>query len=276
MFIGRENLQRYVEYAHSPDNAWESVERGILDYCFGRFFKDTYRCDPGWPKIVTKFGSVIPWNFSALDLGCGTGRVAKRLIEYGVRPENILGVDKNGQILEDQHFPDGVQKIRADIINLAPALKENHYPPASFNFVACNMVFHLLNYEDYVISLSQVREYMLDYKSLLLIVVPHPFRPPTIKTIGEYHQTDKPISEIAPWGERIDLQPKTIQDYERGMCEAGLNPIYMGTTGVGLKVDDRLMSVDERVWLTIKGLRSDNSFKGLPHYFRLWYLAQPE
>ena len=273
------STEAYVNYAHSPDNAWVKTERRIFDYLFSRFYKDRFNylnneSKVNIPKIKTAFGQTLPENFSVLDLGTATGRVATRMIEYGVRPRNIVTVDIDLAKLDDSHFPIDVQKIHGDVVNISELLS-NKFRDSRVNFelITANMLFHLLTYDDYVSCLSQVRNRVREYRSQLMMVVPHPLRE-ELESIREYH-SQKSTTETAPWGEKINYQIKTIQDYVRGLREAGFTTTFIGTAGVGIGEDSRLFLHDEAVWSELERYRKTGHHTKLPHCFRLWLVATP-
>lgn len=268
-----ERIADYKEYAYQPDNSWNLVEKRILEYCFRRFLKDEYGFlrdyihNKNFPHIKTSFGSLLPANFSVLDLGTGTGRVAEELIKFGIPADRILGIDINRELLTDKHYPEGVRKIQADVseLPLVNGIKADQLTP--FNFVTANMLFHTFSYEKYVECLKSVRKLMSE-RSMFLITVPHPYRD-WITTISEYHDQHA-ITENGPWGGTVEYHVKTIQDYCRAFYEAGMYPFQQGETGVGLKVLGKIYDTDEAVW---KSLSEKNRCVDLPRYYRMWWVG---
>lgn len=260
-------IEAYKDCAHQTGNAWELVEKPILDYAFGRFFRTKYNGYPEQETIRTTFGFRVARDFEVLDLGTGTGRVPERLTEYGIPAGNITGIDHNRSLLEDEHFPEGAIKILGDVRELDRLLEHGK----SFDFITANMLFHLLSYQDYVACLKQVRNHTKLYRNMMLIVVPHPLRKET-ETIDGYHSRSA-ITEEAPWKEEIQVQPKTIQDYKRGLFDSGFNTFYIATYGVGLdEVDSRYLISDEASWMAIGNGKSTDE---RPSRLRLWLLAHP-
>ncbi len=261
-------VEAYVEYAHKPENAWELVERPILDYVFERFYCARFNSYRKQDTVPTTFGFPIAKDFQVLDLGTGTGRVPGRLIDYGVPADNIVGIDRNQDLLGVEFFPDGARKVAGDVRELDRLLGADE----SFDFITANMLFHLLSYPDYVGCLRQVRNHTKRFRTRVLIIVPHPLRR-GIYTTGEYH-AHSALTERAPWGEEIQVQQKTIQDYERGLFEAGFDTFYIATYGVGLdNVDSTFLIRDQASWRKIGRRKSVG--KKRPSHLRLWLFAHP-
>lgn len=260
------DAERYAEYAHSPDNAWELVEKPILEYFFSRFYRTSYNGLDEKQKIMTRFGFGISKDFRALDLGTGTGRVASTLIGFGVPPDQITGIDVNEELLNDPHYPEGVKKINGDVREVHKLLGGEE----RFDFIVSNTLFHLLSYEDYVASLKGARKHIKQHYTQVLITVPHPMRS-VIPTIGHYH-SQSTLLETAPWGEEIELHQKTLQDYSRGLFEAGFATSRIRTYGVGYDtVNSNRLVRDESVWRAI-----DSKDFEKPESLRFWLQAYPK
>ena len=272
------DASRFSEYTHSPESAWEQVEGRILKY----FLKEVIHRDKFYwlrhpdnksiDAITTEGGALIPANFSVLDLGTGTGRVAQALIDYGIPGANMLGVDNNLKMLDDAHFPAGVNKLEADITDFLPKLNDKYPKLGNFDLIVANMVFHLLNYEEYVSVLKQVRK-RATRNAEMLIIVPHPLRS-AIDTIGSYHGGGS-VEDIAPWGERLTLPIKTIDDYRKGLDQAGFDVRYRFTCGANTEVFGRSFQDDCVVRSTITDMQHGSRITKLPEHFRLWMGASP-
>ena len=269
---------KFGEYTNKSDSAWNLVERNVFEYAFGRYFKSKFN----WlnnkenrtiPAIMTKFGRLIPDDFRVLDLGTGTGHIPESLIDIGVKPENIVGVDNNFEMLIVENYPSDVHKLCTDVKKFVPTLKKELPGFGNFDLVTANMVFHLLTFGDYIKTLKQVRKVVTD-RAQLYIMLPHPLRD-EMDSIADYHRHGV-ISEKTPWGEYINYGTKTIADYCRGLKEAGFDCWVIGTTGVGLKLEDNLLLHDEAIWSNVQYRKKGYSTRPLPHYFRLWLMASPE
>ncbi len=270
--MGMTAIREYAEYAHAPGNAWETVEQRILDYQFGRFWKDRFNYQRRTPKQRTIFpGIVIPPDFSVCDLGIGTGRVARRLIEYGVKPGHILGIDTDAELMADPHFPAGVVRLQADIAKFEEPLQNAlGGRRIVFDQITANMVFHLLSYRDYVSCLRQVRKHCLRH-TLLFLTVRHPFR--RHLTSPARYESRSVHDDNAPWGGIARYRHKTLDDYHRGLEEAGFYPFQSGTCGEGSeRVNGGRMDEDSEIWAEIMA-QKQGAVNTVPRHFRYWLAA---
>jgi len=255
--------EKYIEYAHSPENAWTLVERPIFDFLL-----------EGEIKRIPKYRHGFPLDYSALDLGTGTGRVIQMLIEQGVNPQSVLGVDSNNELLNDKHFPDGANKLSGDIANIKKVI-DSEFPDTKhvFNLITSNMVFNQLNYGDYVKCLKQTSELMLS-QGYLIVVVPHPLVT-MFDSIDKYHNPGV-LEIMTPWGMLQTHQIKNIQDYLRGLMEAEFDVTGSGTTGLDIIPNDRFCIEDSYVWYYIKKFQKTGEKPVIPKHFRLWFAAKKE
>lgn len=121
--IGKIYDQQADIYANFSDKrfAWLYLERPAFD----RYISDLYLSQT-----------------RVLDIGCGTGVVARHLISQGVLPSNIVGIDPSQrQLGEARVATPGVRFIEA------PA-DEFDLPAGSIDLVTTNTVLHHLNSEE--------------------------------------------------------------------------------------------------------------------------------
>lgn len=272
------DAEKFGEYTRKPDSAWSLVEKRVFEYAFGRYFKDRFNWlnndeNRSIPAITTKFGRLTPDDFRVLDLGTGTGHIPESLIDFGVKPQNIVGLDNNSRMLENIDYPLGVHKLCADVRKFSPTLKKELSGFGNFDLVTANMVFHLLTFGDYVKTLKQIRNVVTE-RAELYIMLPHPLRD-EMNSIPGYHQRGV-VAEIAPWGEEVAYGIKTISDYCRGLKQTGFHCWIIRTTGVGLRLEDNLLLSDEAIWSQVQSRKKGTYIGTLPHYFRLWLMAFPE
>jgi SAM-dependent methyltransferase len=271
------NANKFAEYTELGDSAWNVVERRVLDFVLRTRFRDHYNWlnnseNRDIPAIGTKYNSWIPQDFRALDLGTGIGQVPKALMDFGVDPKNIVGIDNNMAMLNHPKFPESVRGLSGDIREVDKVILHTLSNFGHFDFVTANMVYHYFSYQDYVRSLKKVRKIVTD-NSYLYIMVPHPLRD-SIPSAAQYH-TRSQIDERTPWGEEISLYKKTIDDYLRGLEEADFDCRWLRTTGDGLKIEDNYLNSDESTRVMIRDIKRGNFIGDIPHYLRVWFLAYP-
>lgn len=118
--IGSVYDSQAAAYSEFSDDrfAWNYLERPAFD----RYVSDL--CTP---------------ETRVLDIGCGTGVVARHLITAGVRPENITGIDPSqGQIAQARLQTPGVRFLEGSAENF-------ELPSRSVDLVITNTVLHHLD-----------------------------------------------------------------------------------------------------------------------------------
>lgn len=122
--IGEIYDQQAEKYAEFADNrfAWTYLELPAFD----KYIFDLYR-----PET------------RVLDIGCGTGVVARHLIARGVRPENIIGIDTSQKQLDQARATTpGVRFIEA-------SAHDFDLPSGSIELITTNTVGHHLDNEQF-------------------------------------------------------------------------------------------------------------------------------
>lgn len=150
------SAEKFAQYTEAGDSAWNGVEGRVFDFFLKTRFHDHFNFIFRWPDyqmilgIRTKHDSWIPEDFRALDLGTGTGHIPNSLIEFGVKPENIVGIDNNSAMLGCFAFPDKVRQLCGDIKEVDKIVSKNLPGFGNFDLVTANMVFHYFKYQEYV------------------------------------------------------------------------------------------------------------------------------
>jgi len=269
--------EKFEEYTDGQMSAWNTVEEPTIKRALTRCLKDRF----AWlrnsdnrliPAITTTLGPMIPDDYRVLDLGTATGHVPKMMIEIGVKPENIVGVDINHDMLSVASFPNGVNKVCANATKLEEALKKQLSGFGNFDLVIVNMMFHLLSYKDYVAVLRQIRKVVTD-RADLYTMVPHPVRD-YMNSIPGYDRR-RMVEERAPWGDTVEYRVKPISDYARGLHQAGFRGWAMGTAGLDVRPEHKIILDDETAWERIHSSKTRYDGGKLPRHFRLWHLAYP-
>lgn len=163
----------YSDFAESPLSfSWRYIER---------------------PALKRYLEGVVTPSSKVLDVGTGTGRVIELLLEMGVSQQNVIGIDVSNRLLEASQlkFPE------ATFIH--SSIEDLRLPPASFDLVTANMVFHYLDNEMLLKSLDNIYR-MLKVEGKLCFLNTHPDRSEDSKR-GE--NNDQWIKELTPWGQEI-------------------------------------------------------------------------
>jgi ubiquinone/menaquinone biosynthesis C-methylase UbiE len=139
---------------------------------------------------------------SVLDIGCGTGRVIRHLIDRGIAEEQIVGIDISEKLLEQaqKQFPKATfHHASAD---------DFHLSHEQFDLVTANMVFHYLDNEMLLKSLNNIYD-VLRPKGMLFHIEQHPLHnEEAVK--GENNNTWLPTK--TPWGETVYTFNRDLYD----------------------------------------------------------------
>lgn len=190
----------YAEYSESS-YAWQFIERPAFD----KYIPDLYL--PG-----TK----------VLDVGCGSGQVARHLINRGILPENIIGLDNSGELLKlaASHIP--------DVMFVKSAIEDFDYPTESFDLVTQNTLFHHLDNE----ALNQELEVIykiLRPNGVFFFVDIDPDHTPEAQ---DSENVDKWVMVKTPWGTEVPFFNRDPRDLMNALDLHGFDLV----TGWTLKV----------------------------------------
>lgn len=148
----------------------------------------------------------------ALDAGCGYGRTTEHLIESGILPANVTGVDINESLLglARRNLPQATF-IHADLACFEPV-------PDTYDLVTASMVFEYLDEDGFKRTLANVHKGLKD-GGVLFFVTTHPLRMVTqdIKGYKDRGWRDS----MTPWGATIPLFHRTVGDFISQTIQAG-------------------------------------------------------
>lgn len=172
--IGRiydKQAESYARFANES-YTWTYIEKPAFDHCIS----DLYNPDT-----------------QVLDLGCGEGRVVRHLISRGIKAENIVGTDVSGRLLDKARLTSPEARF------LQGSLDEIQLPPASFDLITANMVFHHMDNETFENTLDRIYN-LLRPTGQLFFVDTYPDR----NLEGRRPENlDKWLKQKTPWGTQV-------------------------------------------------------------------------
>ena len=114
------NPQKYADFANTSFS-WLHIEQPAIDGALADYYER---------------GADI----RVLDIGCGTGRIIKHLIDHGIPAENITGLDPSPGMLSiaANNLPQEVGLVKGEGADMP-------FLPESFHLVTANMVLHAMD-----------------------------------------------------------------------------------------------------------------------------------
>lgn len=193
--------------------------------------KDLYA---GQAELFEKFSELsYPWRFierpalnatvlpllrpdtKILDAGCGSGRVLRYLIEHGVNPSNITGIDTSNSMLSIARAKSPKVTYKLADIARPPSIKKS-----SFGMVISVHVFPHLDSKQLNNTMQNFWD-VLEFGGCLIYLVGHPDR--YLRDLGakggQYSRTWR--KQITPWGTYIDHFYRIVDDYVTATTRAG-------------------------------------------------------
>ena len=186
----REQAKSYSEFSE-VSFSWRYIERPAFD----RHLGDLYKAD-----------------MQTLDAGCGSGRTIQHLIDRGINPTNIIGLDLSLDMLKiaAKKLP-GVKLIQTDLAD-APL------PHERFDLVTSSMVFHYLDESGLQRTLDNFHR-LLRNGGVLFYVVTHPVR--MVSTNLAEYQTSGWRRSSTPWGADSPFFHRKTADILNATLNAG-------------------------------------------------------
>jgi SAM-dependent methyltransferase len=151
----------------------------------------------------------VPPDCSLLDLGCGNGKVLKKLAENGFRG-SYLGVDFSLGLLDwaTQDIPADFQAAFLELDLTAPSW-EGILPPQTFDVICCFATLHHIPSQPLRTTLCQnIRKYLKDDGVLYI-------------SVWQFNRSERLRKKILPWetvglGEDQVDQGDYLLDWKRG------------------------------------------------------------
>jgi SAM-dependent methyltransferase len=121
-----------------------------------------------YPSLMQELDSIGVENKKILDMGCGTGTLARKLFKKG---GNITGIDYSSEMIT---YAKARNYIGSDKYKIVDIRKNLPYQNASFNIILQVMLLHSIE-DEYVQSIAKETNRILDRNGICIIVIPHPF-----------------------------------------------------------------------------------------------------
>jgi len=185
------DVKKYAEFS-KKSFSWKYLEGKILE---------------------EKLRGLINKDLTVIEAGCGDGRLVKLMVELGIKPKDIIGIDLSDYLLEEarKDLPE-VRWIEGSIAD------DFEIKEGVTDLVTCSMVLNYLNNKELEKFLKNCNKWLKE-EGWLLIAIPHPIRM-TIQNLDEYFDRKKRTND-AFWGEKVIYFHRTVADYLNKIIEGG-------------------------------------------------------
>lgn len=195
-----------------PDaDRWSAEEALRYDEFAAQSFSWRYIEEPSLRQLIAP---TISRYTTALDLGCGGGRIISLLCQLGVPQDSIYAIDNDPTLLRlaARRFPHA--KVAYG------ELTEPPYPSVtqSVDLITAHLVFQYLALDGLQVALTEAHR-MLKPGGNLVVGLPHPMR--VVEQSESCYFSRQRRSVCAPWGGVTMSSGLTISDHINLAIDAG-------------------------------------------------------
>jgi malonyl-CoA O-methyltransferase len=184
-------------------------------------------------------------GLAVLDVGCGTGRHAIRLVAHGARPVHAL--DFSESMLEQARRKPGAAQVDFRVHDLSAPLP---FEPATFDRVVCGLVVDHIN--DLTGLFSEMPR-VCKPSGCVVVSVMHPAM--MLKGVQARFHDPQSGQEVRP-----DSCPHQLSDYVMAALRAGLVPDHLSEHAVDEALASRLPRAEKYVgWPMLFLMRTRSS-----------------
>lgn len=144
------------------------------------------------PAMDAHLSRLVNRNLFALDIGSGSGRIVRHLIELGVSPEKITGIDSSSKMVaEARRMSPDIKFVQGDVGSMT-------FTNNQFDLVTSNMVLHMMDDVELEKALGEIAR-VLKPGGIFFFIDTNPYQDPEDLHIKEW------MEKNSPWGERIPV-----------------------------------------------------------------------
>jgi trans-aconitate methyltransferase len=165
------------------------------------------------PSLRSLIEPCISATTTALDLGCGGGRIIRLLEELGLPQHAIFGIDGDQTLIEIAHrkYPQA-RLVRQDI------RQTPYHAMPKLDLATAHFILQYLSVDDLLRCLAELHR-LLRPSGYLAVGLPHPARVAQQAGVSYFARTRHRVP--APWGGLTTSSGLTVSDYLNCLIEAG-------------------------------------------------------